>query len=76
MKVTIQEKPTNENPDNVMQPKKVSKRLYSVLTCKIVKSELKCNKIYFCCINGDKNSVLNMETITKYLLKTVIQNSA
>jgi hypothetical protein len=64
------EKPLSENSTLVnMQPKYESKYLHSVLTYKIVK-DMGCKKSEMGCINRDKNSVLNMESIVSELIKT------
>jgi hypothetical protein len=46
------------------------KKLHPVLTYEIVKPVIGSNKIESGCINRDKNSVMNMETIVKELLKS------
>ena len=45
-------------------------KLHSVLSYKLDKLEMECNKSEMGCINRDKNSVLNMETIINELLKS------
>jgi len=47
-----------------------NKKLHSVLTYKFVKPDSECKIIESGCINRDKNSVMNMETIMKELLKS------
>src|SRR5690606_31950006 len=56
-----------ENTENI-QPKQEYTRIHSVLTFKIVKTEEGCKNILSGCINRDKNSVLNMESILKSLI--------
>lgn len=46
------------------------KQLHSVLTYEVVIESMECNKKEKGCINRDKNSVLNMETIVRELIET------
>ena len=56
-------KPENKN-------KNYLKKIHSVLTYKLVNSVIGCNQTEMGCLNRDKNSVLNMETIMKSLLQS------
>jgi hypothetical protein len=60
------------NRKNKVEPEKKFTHLHAVLTSKIV-SETASNSCESGCINRDKNSVLNMETIFKSLLKDCIR---
>jgi hypothetical protein len=67
IEINVKPKPTVENTN----PKEYKKKLHSVLSYKIEKEVMGCKKLYeMGCINRDKNSVLNMETIVKELIKT------
>ena len=63
-------KQNQENIDNTTQSKNFLKKLHAVLTYKIANTEVACKPLEMGCINRDKNSVLNMETIVTELLKS------
>jgi len=71
-KIKIDSQTIVECPESLNLAKTVTnyKSLHSVLTFKHVTEELGCKVINGGCINRDKNSVLNMEQITKGLIET------
>lgn len=60
----------NSNDKPLNKNKYYLKKIHSVLTYKLVTSVIGCNQIEMGCLNRDKNSVLNMESIMKSLLES------